>query len=260
MHSIVNTLFGLQGRTALVTGGAAGMGYGIARALALAGAKLVIADRDEQAAEMAVTKLREAGCEVRAYIIDLNNESEIASMFDAARMHFGGVDILVNNAGSYPKYDFLQITAEQWHAVHQLNLRSLFVCMQQAVKLMLEAGRGGRVINVSSVAAVHPATFGNAHYSAAKAGVNALTRGAAMEFASHGITVNAILPGPIASDAPRDPNAAPVIGPAANPQRWLTGRMGGVDEIAAAVLFFAGAGGAYTTGQALAIDGGFLIS
>ena len=240
------------------------MGYGIANALALAGAKLVIADRDAQAAEIAVAKLREAGCHARAYIIDLNQESEIAPMFEAARAHFGSLDILVNNAGSYPKYDFLQISAEQWNAVHQLNLRSLFVCMQQAVKFMMAAGRGGRIINISSVAAVHPATFGNAHYSAAKAGVNALTRAAAMEFASHGITVNAILPGPIASDAannaPRDPSAAPVLGPAANPQRWLAGRMGTIDEVAAAVLFFAGSGGAYATGQELAIDGGFLVS
>ena len=260
MNSILDTFFGLRGRTALVTGGAAGMGYGIARALALAGARLVIADRDAQAAEIAVAKLREAGCEARAYMIDLSKESEIAPMFDAARGYFGTVDILVNNAGSYPKYDFLQITAEQWNAVHQLNLRSLFVCMQQAVKLMLEAGRGGRIINISSVASVHPATIANAHYSASKAGVNALTRGAALEFAGKGITVNAILPGPIASDSPRDPNAPPVIGPAANPQRWITGRMGTIDEVAAAVLFLAGAGGAYTTGQALAVDGGFLVS
>lgn len=236
------------------------MGYGIARALALAGARLVIADRDAQAAEIAVAKLREAGCEARAYMIDLSNESEIAPMFDAARGYFGTVDILVNNAGSYPKYDFLQITAEQWNAVHQLNLRSLFVCMQQAISLMLEAERGGRIVNISSVASVHPATFGNAHYSASKAGVNALTRGAALEFAGKSITVNAILPGPIASDGPRDPTAAPVLGPAANPQRWITGRMGTVDEVAAAVLFFVGAGGAYTTGQTLAVDGGFLVS
>lgn len=260
MNSILDTYFGLQGRTALVTGGAAGMGYGLSRALALAGAKVVIADRDAPAAEIAVAKLREAGCDACAYIIDLNNESEIGPMFEAIRASSGSVDILVNNAGNYPKYDLLQITAEQWNAVHQLNLRSLFVCMQQAIGHMLEAGRGGRIVNVSSVAAVHPATIANAHYSAAKAGVNALTRAAALEFAGKGITVNAVLPGPIANDSPRDPNAAPVLGPAANPQRWITGRMGTIDEVAAAVLFFAGAGGAYTTGQALAVDGGFLVS
>ncbi|MGH8446919.1 MAG: SDR family NAD(P)-dependent oxidoreductase [Solimonas sp.] len=265
MNPLYDTLFGLQGRRALVTGAARGLGREIARTLAGAGAQVAIADIDGEAAQATVLSLNAARPCAQAFTVDLCDEAQIASLFADVKARIGNVDVLVNCAGAYPKYDFLSVTRAQWDAVHQLNLRATFVCMQQAVAQMLEAGGGGRIINISSVASVHPATIGNAHYAAAKAGVNALTRGAALEFTGRGITVNAILPGPIASgdeggtaQAPTD--QPPVLGPAADRARWLAGRFGTPLEVAAAVLFLAGPGGAYTSGQTLAVDGGFLVS
>ncbi|MDB5972447.1 MAG: fabG [Hydrocarboniphaga sp.] len=263
MSPVLETLFGLHGKIAVITGGAGGIGREIARALAQAGAHAVIADIDTDNAESLASALRDEGLGASATRVDLNDEAQIAAMFERVRAQIGSVDILVNNAGSYPKYDFFRITREQWDAVHHLNLRASFVCMQHAIGQMLEAGHGGRVINISSVASQHPATISNMHYAAAKAGVDALTRGAALEFSGRGITVNSVLPGPIAvatAVAPTPTHSAPVTGPAADRQRWLAGRSGTPMEVAAAVLFFAGAGGAYTSGQALAVDGGFLVS
>lgn len=265
MSGYLETLFGLSGRKALVTGGAGGIGRGIARGLAAAGASVVIADRDAERASATAAALGAEGLPVRSRILDLRDEAQVASLFAALEDSGEAPDILINSAGIYPKIEFLEVTREQWDAVHGLNLRASFVCMQHAIAGMLARGQGGRVINISSVAGVHPATHANAHYSAAKAGLNALTRGAALEFTGRGITVNAILPGPIASGDAQSAaqvasDAPPVRGPAADRQRWLAGRFGTPDEVAAAVLFLAGPGGAYVSGQTLAVDGGFLVS
>lgn len=153
MNSILDTFFGLQGRTALVTGGAAGMGYGIARALALAGARLVIADRDAQAAEIAVAKLREAGCEARAYIIDLSQESEIAPMFDAARRYFGTVDILVNNAGIVVGKAFADYTHAQIEREMAINaLAPMHITL--ALMPMLRSRPAAHIVNIASAASM----------------------------------------------------------------------------------------------------------
>lgn len=259
---LLENLFGLRGKIALITGGAGGIGREIARALAQAGAHAVLADIDLPRARAIAETLRDEGLAASALPVDLLDETQIVAMFERLRREIGSVDVLVNNAGSFPKYPFFDITREQWDQVHQLNLRASFVCMQQAIAQMLVAGRGGRVINISSVASQHPATISNMHYAAAKAGVDALTRGAALEFSGRGITVNSILPGPIAAATAMSAAqpSAPVIGPAADRARWLAGRAGTPQEVAAAVLFFAGAGGAYTSGQTLAVDGGFLVS
>ncbi len=249
----------MSNKVALVTGGSRGIGYEIARTLAAAGARVLIVGRDAAVCEEAAAKLQDEGLQVTAGAADLADEAQIDNLFAGMKNQFGSIDILVNCAGSFPKFDFLQTTREQWDALQQINLRSAFVCMQRAIAQMCEAGRGGRIINISSVSSVHPGTYGNAAYSAAKAGLNALTRNAALEFTAQGITVNAVLPGAIASRAPAPPPATIVRGPAAEPQRRLAGRLGTPAEIAAAVLFFAGPGGAYTSGQTLIIDGGFLV-
>ena len=265
MSEFLQSLFGLPGKVAVITGGGRGMGREIAQSLARAGAHAVIADIDAAAAQETARAFAGAGLAATALTVDLRDDAQIRSLFAQVQRQWGGVDILVNCAGAYPKFDFLTVTREQWESVHELNLRAAFVCMQQAIGLMLAAGRGGRVINISSVASVHPATIANAHYAAAKAGLNALSRGAALEFSGRGITVNAILPGPIASGdagsaAQVQGDHPPVLGPAADRQRWLAGRFGTPLEVAAAVLFLAGPGGAYVSGQVLAVDGGFLVS
>lgn len=265
MNTYLESLFGLSSRIALVTGGAGGIGRGIARALAEAGARVIIADRNADAASQLASTLSQRGLHAEARPVDLYEEAQIAALFAQLESSDASPDILVNCAGIYPKIEFLEVTREQWDAVHQLNLRGSFVCMQHAIAGMLKRGQGGRIINISSVAGVHPATFANTHYAAAKAGINALTRGAALEFTGQGITVNAILPGPIASGdahsaAQVKSEGPPVRGPAADRSRWLAGRFGTPDEVAAAVLFLAGPGGAYVSGQTLAVDGGFLVS
>lgn len=266
MNAYLQSLFGLDGQCALVTGGAGGIGRGIARALAEAGARVIVADCDEAAAHAVAGELRGRGLLAEARVVDLRDEAQVATLFDELATDGCEADILVNCAGIYPKIGFFDVDAAQWDAVHRLNLRGSFLCMQKAIAGMLARKRAGRVINISSVAALHPATHANSHYAAAKAGLIALTRGAALEFTGRGITVNAVLPGPIASDtagaaaAQVSADAPPVIGPAADRSRWLAGRFGTPDEVAAAVLFLAGPGGAYVSGQTLVVDGGFLVS
>lgn len=260
MHAAIDALYSLTGKFALVTGGSRGIGYEIARTLAAAGARVLIVGRDAAACAEAAAKLQAEHLHVIARAADLADEAQIDALFAGVHEEFGSLDILVNCAGSFPKFDFLRTTREQWDALQQINLRSAFVCMQRAIAQMCAAGRGGRIINISSVSSLHPGTYGNAAYSAAKAGLNALTRNAALEFTAQGITVNAVLPGAIASRAPDvPPPVEPVRGPAADPQRRLAGRLGTPAEVAAAVLFFASPGGAYTSGQTLIVDGGFLV-
>ena len=261
--TILQQLYSLDGRIALVTGAGAGLGKVIAQTLCAAGARMVIADIDHEAGERTAAELAADGHEAVAIPVDVADENSVRKLFaETDRIH-GGIDILINNAGIYPKHPFFEVTAEQWDRTHHTNLRGAFFCMQQALQRMRAAGKGGRIINISSVASIHPATFGNAHYSAAKAGVNALTRGAAMEFAAEAITVNAILPGPVASEKARKTlsgEAPHPTGPAANPERWISGRMGDPVEVASAVLFLAGPSAGYVTGQTLAVDGGFMVS
>ncbi len=263
MQDIYQQLFGVHGQRAVVTGGARGLGREISQVLAAAGAQVVIVDIDDDAARQTAAAIVAQGHQARACCADLCDEAQLQQCLTEVIATHGGIDILINNAGNYPKYDFLSVTREQWESVHQLNLRASFLCMQIAIRDMLARGRGGRIVNISSVAAVHPATHANTHYAAAKAGLNALTRGAALEYSGHGITINTVMPGAIAGDTAATSNAAPsvaVTGPAADRSRWLAGRAGTAREVAAAVLFLVGPGGAYTSGQALAVDGGFLIS
>lgn len=258
MHVALESLFGLSGKRALVTGGSRGIGREIARVLAAAGAHAVIVGRSLDTCEISARQLREEGLNVDALAADLSDETQIAALFAAVADRHGAIDILVNCAGAFPKFDFLDMTAAQWQQLQSINLRAAFVCMQRAIAQMRTQRRGGRIVNISSVSSLHPGTFGNAAYSAAKAGLNALTRAAALEFAADGITVNAVLPGPIDSGA-RAAASIPVRGPAADRSRWLAGRPGTPGEVAAAVLFLASPGGAYVSGQTLVVDGGFLV-
>ena len=254
----ITAMFDLTGRSAVVTGGGAGLGREIARLLAGAGASVVVADIDLAAAEQT---MKEIGGAARAHRVDVTDEASIVELFDFLDAEFGGIDILVNNAGIYPNRLIEDMTVDAWDTVHSLNLRGPALCAREAVKQMRDHGRGGRIINISSIAAAHPALTGNTHYAASKAGLNMFTKALALEVAPDAITVNAVMPGGVMSETrkKRMGDAPNWAGPATDSGRFLLG-LGAPVKHAAPVLFLAGPCADHITGQTLVVDGGFLIS
>ena len=191
-------LLDLSSRSAIVTGGAMGIGLGIARRLHEAGADVLIADLDEQAAVEAVADLEAAGpAGAVAIQVDVSNAASVERMIGAAVRDFGGVDILVNNAGIYPIVPLAKIDADIFRHVLDVNLTGLFMCTQAAAAQMVLQGRGGRIVNVTSIDALHPSMVGLAHYDASKHGAWGFTKNVALELAQENILVNAVAPGGI---------------------------------------------------------------
>jgi 2-dehydro-3-deoxy-D-gluconate 5-dehydrogenase len=190
----------LSGRTAIVTGGAMGIGRGIAQRLHEAGAALVIADLDGVTAASLVDDLnaQRPGGAV-AIAADVADPADVDAMIAAAVTAFGALDILVNNAGIYPFASFIDMEPELFERVLQVNLFGPFRAMQAAARQMIAQGRGGKIINVTSVDALHPSMVGLAAYDASKHGLWGLTKNVALELAAHGIAVNAIAPGGVAT-------------------------------------------------------------
>jgi NAD(P)-dependent dehydrogenase (short-subunit alcohol dehydrogenase family) len=257
----IATLFGLQNKCAVVTGGGAGIGKSVAQLLAKAGARVVVADVNVATAFVVAGELNSTAPGSAVGIgCDVASERSVIALFDAAVQQFGSVDILVNVAGIYPKTPFLETPVDKWDKVHAVNLRGTFLCMREAIKRMKAAGAGGSIVNISSVASLQPVIYDNGDYGATKAGVNNLTKTAAYEFAADKIRVNAVLPGGVATETAMTPSKNPPTGPMTQPGRMPLGRMGEPEDIAHAVLFFASSASSYITGQLLAVDGGFQVS
>lgn len=257
----IAALFGLQNKCAVVTGGGAGIGRSVARLLAKAGARVVVADVNVPTALAVAGELNaSAAGSALGISCDVSSESSVVALFDAAVQQFGAVDILVNVAGIYPKTSFLETSAEKWDRIHAVNLRGTFLCMREAIKRMKAAGNGGSIVNISSVASLQPVIYDNGDYGATKAGVNNLTKTAAYEFAPDKIRVNAVLPGGVATEQAMKPSGKTPTGPITQPGRMPLGRIGEPEDIASAVLFFASSASSYVTGQLLAVDGGFQVS
>jgi NAD(P)-dependent dehydrogenase (short-subunit alcohol dehydrogenase family) len=257
--------YSLQGRTAIVTGAGGGIGKAIAELFVKAGAKVVVADIQEQNAQSVASSLnvgRAAGANVASAVaVDISDEASVKRMFDAATQAFGRVDVLVNNAGIYEHTAFLETSVAKWRRVHEVNLLGCFLCMREAVTRMKAGGHGGSIVNISSAASLHPVIFDNNDYGASKAGVNNLTQTVALEFAPEGIRVNAVLPGGVSTErALKSTSHKPARGPMTQPGRMPLGRMATPDDIALAVLFLASPAASYITGQLLAVDGGFQVS
>lgn len=245
-----------QGRVALITGAAGGMGRAIALALAERGTSLVLNDTSTQALEPLISELGSRGVGVVGSATDVTDPEAVASMVDVAVDRLGAIDILVNNAGVLRPTRFTDITPEEWAFVVGVNLTGSFLCSRAVVPAMRAAG-WGRIVNLSSTAGKNVSTMGGAHYTAAKAGVLGLTRAVAAEVAADGITVNAVCPGLIDTDMTR--NTITVEQQEAYARSFPIPRLGAPEEVASLVAFLASDDAAYITGASLDINGGDLM-
>jgi 2-deoxy-D-gluconate 3-dehydrogenase len=251
-------LIDLTGRTAVITGGAMGIGQGIVRRLHEAGANVVVADLAEEDADGLAAELDEARAgSAWAVPADVADPASVDALVSRVVARFGAIDVLVNNAGIYPQAPFLDMDAALFRRVIDVNLVGLFLMTQAAARHMVERGKGGRIINITSIDALHPSMVGLAHYDASKHGAWGFTKNIALELAPHGIWVNAIAPGGIATpglgEMPQDLIAA---FEAAIPMH----RFGQADEIARAALFLASDLAGYMTGSQIVVDGGKLLT
>lgn len=246
----------LEGKAAIVTGGAQGLGLAIAERLAAEGAAVVLADRDEAGAKRAAEALVKDGRRSEACGVDVSRPEQVSAMVETALARFGRLDILVSNAGIGGTHAFLDEPLEHWNAVIGVNLTGVFLCGQAAARVMAKGG-GGRIVNIASISGIR-AGVGRTAYGSAKAGVIQLTKQMAIELAPHGITANAIAPGPVDTAlAIRD--HTPETRSAYNAMVPMH-RYGTPEEIAGAVAFLCGPDATYVTGQTIAVDGGLVAA
>jgi len=243
----------LVGQVALVTGASRGIGRAVALSLAASGAKVVVNySSSEAAAAELVATIETAGGQAWAHRANVGEEAEVEAMVKAVLDREGRLDVLVNNAGITRDGLLMRMKTADWQSVIDLNLTGVFLCTRAVSRTMLKA-RSGRIINITSVVALM-GNPGQANYSAAKAGVLGLTRSTAAEFASRGVTVNAVAPGFIATDMTRDLASETIL------KGIPLGRMGQPEEVAGVVRFLAAdPAAAYMTGQVLQVDGGMVM-
>lgn len=239
----------LSGRTAIVTGAARGQGAVEAEMLASAGASVLLCDVLEEDGAALAERLRADGLSARFLKLDVTSEAEWQAALDLVRDWTGRLDVLVNNAGIINRKIIGDMTVDEWRKVMDVNATGAFIGLKLAAPLMAETG-GGSIVNISSNSG-YSGHYDPA-YTASKWALRGLTRSAAMEFAEAGVRVNAICPGLIVTDLNRgSPHLAPMIG--MTPMQ----RSGEADEVAQLVLFLAGDGSAFITGEDFVIDGGF---
>jgi 2-deoxy-D-gluconate 3-dehydrogenase len=252
------SLLSLIGKTAIVTGGAMGIGEGIAARLAEAGANVVIADLDETAATATVKLYLDKGWQAKAVQTDVSDEASVEAMVEAAVDAFGSVEILVNNAGIYPAKTLMQMDQADFDHVIAVNLKSVFLCTKVVSALMIAQGNGGRIINITSIDALHPSMVGLAHYDASKHGVWGFTKNVALELAEQKIWVNAIAPGGITTPGASLGGVDSAILKAFE-EKIPMHRFGQPDDIGKVALFLASEMSSYMTGAQIVVDGGVLL-
>ena len=245
----------MKGRVAFVTGASQGIGRACAQTLAEAGARLVLAARNEQKLAEAVKEAESLGTEALAVPMDVVEPAQIEAAFRQARKRFGKIELLVNNAGIARDHLVLRMKREDWDAVLATNLTGAYLCLQQALPGMVRQ-RYGRIVNITSVVA-QMGNAGQANYVASKAGLIGLTKAVAQEVASRAVTVNAVAPGFIATpmtdtfnEEAREKLLAKI------PLR----RMGTDRDVAVAVRFLASEAAGYITGQVLHVNGGLYMA
>lgn len=267
MPTPINELLNLANKTAVVTGGAKGIGKGIVDRLQEAGANVAIADVDDAAAKAAADQLNtKRANSALAIHVDVSSADDVNKMIQETVSKFGGIDIMVNNAGIYPAKPLHEMADEDFKKVLDVNLHGAFLCVKYASEQMIIQGRGGKIINITSIDALHPSMVGLAHYDASKHGLWGFTKNVALELSQHKIWVNAVAPGGIttpgvtALQGPSQPGVDMKAVMDAFMAKIPMHRMGEPDEIGKAVLFLASDMASYMTGSQIVVDGGALLS
>ena len=251
-------LFDLTGKVAIVTGGNGGLGLGMARGLAAAGANIAVAARNAEKTAEATRELEDMGVQAVGMTIDVTQEAQIKQMVAETVSAFGRVDILVNNAGTVVRKTPDQTSTEEWDLVLDVNLRASFLAAREVYPHMKEQG-GGKIIGIGSMYSIFGGGGSGAPYSASKGGVVQLAKSLAVAWAKDNIQSNAILPGwfmtELTSDIPvNQPERFQMIS-----NRIPTGRWGEVDELQGTVVFLSSRASDYVTGAVITVDGGFSV-
>lgn len=252
----IRTMQRLAGKVALITGAAGGIGFETARLFAAEGARVVVADADQEKGPAAVDALRADGADATFVAADVSDDEQARAMVDFAMRTHGALHVLFNNAGIMPADDggTTETPVPTWDRVMGVNLRGVWLGCRHGIPAMLESG-GGSIVNAASIVALMGAATAQIAYTASKGGVLAMTREVAVEYARRGIRANALCPGPI--DTPL--LAELLREPAQRARRFVhipMGRLGQATEIAKAALFLASDDSSFMTGSALVVDGG----
>jgi L-rhamnose 1-dehydrogenase len=251
----------VQQRIALVTGSSRGIGRAIAVKLAAAGCHVVVNyPRDDDGPAETLAAIAAAGGQATAIRADVSQVSEITAMFAAIQADLGQLDILVNNAGVSTFEPFFDITEAIWDHMHAVNLRGAFFCSQQAARMMVDRGQGGRIVSISSISA-HVGGVMEVAYCPTKSGIRSLMHSLCLVLGPHQITCNSVSPGTIATDGVRHQMS---LAPAGLEDRYVAripvGRLGCPEEVAAAVAFLASPEASYINGAEILVDGGVLVN
>lgn len=252
---MLERMFDLTDKIALVTGGNGGIGMGMARGLGQAGATVVIVGRNQEKSASALRELQSLGVRADALPCDVTDEAAVQALFAEVERRHGRVDILVNNAGSTVRKAPQDFTLDEWNQVMDLNLTGAFLCSRAAYPLMVRAG-GGKVINIGSILSIFGAPYAPA-YCASKGGIVQFTKSLALAWAKDGIQANAVLPGWIATEL--TDNARAQV-PGLNERvlaRTPAGRWGVPEDLAGIAVFLASRASDFVTGAAIPVDGGY---
>ncbi|ORJ48928.1 3-oxoacyl-ACP reductase [Kluyvera intermedia] len=245
----------LQGKSILITGGSSGIGLGLALNFAHNGGKVAITARNAARLEAAITMASAQGLTIKGYVCDVSIAQQVKETVAFCAEQLGGLDVLCCNAGVFPSAALSDMTESEWDEVHAVNSKGTFLCVQSAIPWLKQASHG-RIIFTSSITGPVTGYPGWAHYASSKASQLGFMRTAALELAKYNITVNAILPGNIITEGLTDMGDDYI---ATMAKSVPLQRLGSVDDIAAAALFFASQAAGYITGQTLIVDGGQIL-
>jgi len=250
-------MFDLKGKVAIVTGGNGGIGLGMARGLASAGARVIVAARNASKSESAVRELKALGSDAFALAVDVADERSVIDAFEQAAAKSGRIDILVNNAGINIRKPAHELALDEWRQVMDINLTGAFLCSRAAHVYMKRAG-GGKIINIGSMMSIFGATFAPA-YGASKGGIVQFTRSTAIAWAPDNIQVNAVLPGWVDTDLTRSARQQVAGLHERVLARTPSGRWGTGEDFAGIAVFLASPASDFITGTAIPVDGGYSV-